>query len=626
MSGLTCNCPKLRREDGPNRSSAVQTTCPFCKSILVRHDVDLTKVSGRPAWNSSPIQLGTTGVIAGIFSVVERIMYEYERGGWSEWHLRRRRDERVAGDAMAEYAISQSVSAPNLRPNRVRVGASRYAWNGRSYETATITPTTVRSKASCRSKLGTGRMRCSWISMRMTATSRRSTTATLHPRSISASTRSSTICASAIFGSRGLVTAPNVKALTCPKCGAAITLRTGAQAQVVVCEHCHAVLDATDPNLKVLQTFDDRMRWKTAIPLGTKGTLGGDAYEAIGFQVRSIVEDDVTYSWREYVLWNPYKGYRYLSEYDGHWNDYSVTKTPPTPVPGSEPPVVELHGERFKHFQTAEASTVFILGEFPWQVRVGDKATVSDYVEPPHMLSKEVTEDETTWSIGNYTDPRRIWAAFSLPGAPPAPLGVYENQPDNYLPAAKSFLNMFAVFALLLFALFIARQMTAANASVFTGSYSFRPPGSDSGAFVTAVLPIAGRTSNVEVQIQSNVNNSWALQSLADQRPDGKGDRFRARGELLSRRRFSGRLVGRGQSGRPIVPPPRFRRGIIFCGCSRRPDTRWCGHELHDLASPRCGARQLVLDRVRTARRRPAWDSAARVGIRYSDGTRATIP
>ena len=138
--------------------------------------------------------------------------------------------------------------------------------------------------------------------------------------------------------------------------------------------------------------------------------------------------------------------------------------------------MVELHGERFKHFQIRRSviDSLHPRRVSRGQVRVGDKATVSDYVEPPHMLSKEVTADETTWSIGNYTDPRRIWAAFSLPGAPPAPLGVYENQPDNYLPAAKSFLNMFAVFALLLFALFIARQMTAAIASVFTGSYSFR--------------------------------------------------------------------------------------------------------------------------------------------------------
>lgn len=311
------------------------------------------------------------------------------------------------------------------------------------------------------------------------------------------------------------MTPPDVKALSCPKCGAAITLRTGAQALVVVCASCHAVLDAKDPNLAVLQTFDSRMHWSLAIPLGTKGTLKGDPYEAIGFQVRTITEDGVDYSWREYVLWNPYKGYRYLSEYDGHWNDYIVTKTPPTQLPGADPPVVELHGERFRHFQTAEATTVFILGEFPWQVRVGDKATVSDYVSPPHMLSKEVTEDETTWSIGSYTDPRRIWEAFALPGAPRAPRGVFENQPDDYAPAARDFGKLFGVFALVLFLLFVGREATAANTRLFTGDFSFRPLGSDTGAFVTEVFPITGRTSDVEVKIHADVRNSWAFFNLS---------------------------------------------------------------------------------------------------------------
>ncbi len=306
------------------------------------------------------------------------------------------------------------------------------------------------------------------------------------------------------------MTAPDVKALTCPACGAAITLRTGAQALTVVCDSCHAVLDAKDSNLSILQKFGVKLHWTPAIPLGTKGDLKGEKFMAIGFQVRSITADGEKYSWREYTLWNPYQGYRYLSEYDGHWNDIVVAKSPPTPVPGSDPPVVEFHGEVFKHFQTAEATTDFILGEFPWQVKVGDKVQTNDYVSPPHMLSSEVTKEETTWSIGTYSSPQFIWNAFSLPGEPPSPQGVFENQPDDYGPRASALAKVFALFAALLIVFFIARQVTALRAPIFHQSYAFKSPTSDTSAFVTPVFPITGHTSNVEVTISANVANSWA--------------------------------------------------------------------------------------------------------------------
>ena len=98
------------------------------------------------------------------------------------------------------------------------------------------------------------------------------------------------------------MTSPAIAGLNCPSCGSAIELRAGLVTQTVVCAACHAVLDAKDPNLRVLQKMDQRVTVEPIIPLGTRGKVKGDQYEAIGFQVRSIAVDDVDYSWREYVL------------------------------------------------------------------------------------------------------------------------------------------------------------------------------------------------------------------------------------------------------------------------------------------------------------------------------------
>src|SRR6266404_3382210 len=234
---------------------------------------------------------------------------------------------------------------------------------------------------------------------------------------------------------------PQVKGLNCPKCGAAIVLRSFGQAQTVVCASCHCILDAKDPNVAILQQFEAITHdVKPLIPLGTRGKLRDTDYEDVGFQRRHCKIEGINYYWHEYVLFNPYKGIRYLSEYNGHWNDISICKQLPT----SEGGAARYLGETYKHFQTSDASTDFVLGEFPWQVRVGEQAAVTDYVHPPRVLSSERLDQEVTWSIGEYMYGREVWDAFRLPGAPPEPTGVYENQPS---PVTINVAGIWATFA-----------------------------------------------------------------------------------------------------------------------------------------------------------------------------------
>ena len=191
---------------------------------------------------------------------------------------------------------------------------------------------------------------------------------------------------------------PVTKALNCPNCGAALVLRSMDHAVSIVCENCHSILDAKDPKLQVVQTFEAALGTdRPLIPLGTRGNWRGTLYEVVGFQRRTITEDGIDYSWHEYLLFNPYKGFRYLTEYNGHWNDVSPVNGLPTIGGGG----AQFLGRRYKHFQTAAARTTYVLGEFPWQIRINDQATCIDYVNAPFILSAETTGNETTWSLAN---------------------------------------------------------------------------------------------------------------------------------------------------------------------------------------------------------------------------------
>jgi len=306
-----------------------------------------------------------------------------------------------------------------------------------------------------------------------------------------------------------------VKALNCPSCGAALTVRAFQHTLSVVCGNCLSVLDAKDPNLCILQKFQDRQRVRPLIPPGTRGKLRGDVYEVVGFQVRTITVDGVPYSWSEYLLFNPYKGFRYLTEYQGHWNDVITLRNLPEVDTGGPRPRAKFLGETYQHFQTATAETTFVLGEFPWQVHVGEQVQVMDFVSPPRMLSREGVMSETTWSLGEYMTGAQVWQAFQLPDSPPPAKGVFADQPSPYTGKVGGVWALWGIFTLLLVVTGLLVYTFMGPREVFRGQYSFAPGSSGEASFVTDTFELTGRPSNVELKVSTDLSNNWAYFSFA---------------------------------------------------------------------------------------------------------------
>lgn len=144
MSRVTASCPNCGAEVEFRWSSAVQTVCAYCHSILVRHDIELERVGevGDLPPDPSPIQTGTTGVYRGRpFTVVGRIIYEHDRGTWNEWHLGMSDGTSAwLSDAQLEYAVTTLAVAEGplpqpdeWRPGReLRLGGERYRFRSRT--------------------------------------------------------------------------------------------------------------------------------------------------------------------------------------------------------------------------------------------------------------------------------------------------------------------------------------------------------------------------------------------------------------------------------------------------------------------------------------------------------------
>ena len=311
-------------------------------------------------------------------------------------------------------------------------------------------------------------------------------------------------------------TVPKVRTLQCPNCGGTIELRGYAQSINAVCIQCLSILDTRTPSLEVLQKFQSAERRQPLIPLGARGKLHDTMYEAIGFQVRAIEVDEEIYEWSEYLLLNPYKGYRYLTEYEGHWNDIRTLRAIPEPARSGAKRAVRLNGILYKHFQSANASTVYVMGEFPWQVRVGEKVLADDYVAPPGVVSSEATSGEVVWSVGTYTPGATIWKAFSLQGTPPRPSRIYANQPSPYAGRIGTVWKAFFILLALLFAGMIANAMlTGRERQLFSQRYGFDSSLTGEHSFVTSMFDINERRTDVEVEISTDLANDWAFFSLA---------------------------------------------------------------------------------------------------------------
>src|SRR5688572_6591266 len=132
---------------------------------------------------------------------------------------------------------------------------------------------------------------------------------------------------------------PAVRALSCPSCGGTISLRAAGYTVTVACQYCSSILDVANPDVRLIKEFHEAAA-ELEIPLGTRGTLRGVEWEVIGYMARS---EGGAYPWEEYLLFNPYHGYRWLITNGRGWSLGEMLTRAPGWAGGS----VALDGESY---------------------------------------------------------------------------------------------------------------------------------------------------------------------------------------------------------------------------------------------------------------------------------------
>lgn len=241
-------------------------------------------------------------------------------------------------------------------------------------------------------------------------------------------------------------TAPAVKALSCPSCGGAVELRAAGYTVTVACQYCGSILDVTNPSVRLIREYH-QAAGELEIPLGTRGTLRGVEWEAIGYLRRS---EHGNYGWEEYLLFNPYHGYRWLVKVRGAWSlGEMLTRTPRGGYSG-----ITLDQDFYQSFfRDGEAQVDYVVGEFYWRVTRGENVHTDDYVRPGFMLSRESNDLEVSWTLNELLEPGEIRKAFGVTAGNPWP--PLPHQPSPWRAFLKTGSKVAAVAALLLIAVMI---------------------------------------------------------------------------------------------------------------------------------------------------------------------------
>ncbi len=510
---MKANCPSCGAEVEFKSSISVFSVCDHCKFMLVRHDMDLESL-GKMAQlpdDVSPLKIGTRGRYKNTaFEVVGRLKVGWSEGYWNEWFLLFDGGRQGwLAEAMGLFMLSTEVEDSKRVPKLADLHA------GTEYALTASQKFTVDDikEATC---IGSeGELPFKGLEGRKTT-------------SVDLSNNSGEF-ANIEYSEEGVnlyvgryvdfdnLELSNLRDLPadmkkirsaelfkCPSCGGPFSMLTPGLTASVACSYCGSTIDVTNRNLAILSKADQKMKIRPLIPIGSKGKLFGTEWEVTGFMRRT--DQTGQYPWNEYLLFNPCRGVRWLTVYNGHWNYVEMARF--RPESASLGLRMKLGDRFFRKFLVGKAKVVYVLGEFYWRVRIGETVDVADYILPPEILSCESDKSEANWSLGRYIEPEEIATAFGIKAGMPQKTGVAPNQPSPYGAQTQRAWSSFVAFVMLLALLQLYFAFTAQDKEVYRETFSLTRD-DKTKSFISRPFDLQGGYGNVSVNLRAPLDNDW---------------------------------------------------------------------------------------------------------------------
>lgn len=511
------DCPQCGAPVVFQSATGEAAVCAHCQSMVVRHDVSVEAIGKMAALppDMSPLQIGSRGEIDGLaFTLLGRMRVRWEDGSWNEWFVEYADHTRGwVGESQGFFMVlreSALASPVSVAPGDFAAG-QLVEINGAQHAVTDSKPVScLGGEGELPAPVKTGEK---WQSIDLQRSD--GCVATLEwsegawrffEGKNAAFTELNWQNLRELPGWNGVpleTERSRTGALNCPSCGGVVSLRAAGFTMTAVCSHCGKLLDTATPKLKIVQAAADARTVKPAIPLGQRGVIDAIEWEHIGFQFRR----DPWSGWTEYLLFNPFHGFRWLTEFQGHWTLVDRLLT----APQGDGRETDFQGRRYRMFSNESCEVKYVEGEFYWQVRRGEKAQVADYIAPPCILSRESYPglNEVTWSSGEYVDPAMLQKAFGLQSVKgPAPGTVGAAQPNPWTLRWRELRPLAFTLGVVLFAVQLISSRHGAAGQNYRDRFVFDRSTAAAAPIVTKPFEI-NRQGGVDITADAAVDNSW---------------------------------------------------------------------------------------------------------------------
>jgi hypothetical protein len=294
------------------------------------------------------------------------------------------------------------------------------------------------------------------------------------------------------------------KEVSCPHCNKSQFLLLHDLCAYYTCTSCDKYIDNKQHNV---QGFKPKSDFKPIWPIGKSGIIKGNIYQLVGVVHRK--EKGASYHWQEYCFYNPLEGLLYLSEYEGNWIILKETSIFPQ-VTVDETTIKDVSGEEYDLFLRYKTECLYIIGEFPFDVRDDGLKLIKEFIAPPLMYLKKEYNSEIIWLKGEHVSWKALKIALSEPAYEISKVGKGSIEPQKFGMNYVSFI-IFSCICLALMAMFSwYLESNHESKLVYENHVTWGADDSTSKVKISEPFLLEGSINNVEFNYANNdIMQTW---------------------------------------------------------------------------------------------------------------------